>query len=128
MIEISIAVLMAVSSAVPATDAEVKVAQRLAAAIRNSAAFNESDFVRPPGPVSQAALRRLSSCKVDSVDHWLKPDPTEQDAYIQNPDKVAVTYLCDGVPATTPVVITLRLQNGKIAMIETHNADLLKSK
>ena len=130
MIDLSIALMLAVSStAGPAADTDgTKVAKRLADTIRKSAEFQDSDFVQPLGPASRAALHRLSSCKVDSIDHWLSPDPTEADAYIQNPNKIGVTYACAGVPVTSPVTISLLLQNGKIATIETHNMDLLKGK
>jgi hypothetical protein len=132
MIDLSIAVLLAISStaaAAPAADTDAtKVAKRLADTIRKSGEFRDSDFVQPLGPASRAALHRLSSCKVDSIDHWLSPDPTEQDAYLPNPNKVGVTYACAGVPVTSPVTISLLLSNGKIATIETHNMDLLKGR
>jgi len=128
MIDLSIALMLAVSTAAagPADTDGTKVAKRLADSIRKSTEFRESDFVQPLGPASKAALQRLSSCRVDSIDHWLSPDPTEQDAYLPNPNKIGVTYACAGVPVTSPVTLSLLLQNGKIATIETHNMDLLK--
>ena len=59
-----------------------------------------------------------------------RSNDSPQDAVIdiveQDPDELGVALDCAGVPAETPVAISLHLQNGRIARVETHNADLMK--
>jgi hypothetical protein len=41
---------------------------------------------------------------------------------------VAVGFHCKGVSQETPVGITLHLKGGKVEQIETHNADLMRTR
>jgi hypothetical protein len=116
------------AAAAPASaDPGIGMAQRLTAAIKRGAPFQESDFARPLGATDEAALRRFAPCKVELIDHTLLPDPEEKDTYVHNPDSVLVTFACRGVPADKAAGISLHLKDGKIATIETHNADLVKA-
>ena len=104
----------------------IAMANRVTAAIKGAADFQDGDFVRPLGAGEKAALRRFAACGVAQTDYTLKADPTEEDAYVRNPDRVLVEFACDGVPRGTPVGISLHLQGGRIVTVETHNADLMR--
>ena len=119
---------IALGAAAPASaDPGIAMAQRLTAAIKGEAQFQDGDFARPLEAGDKAALRRFAPCKVERIDYTLKPDPEEADTYVTNRDDVLVTYVCTGVPGSTPVGLSLHLDGGKIGTIETHNADLMRA-
>ena len=123
--------LAALSSVVPpvqgASIAEGHaIAGRLVAAIRGEADFQDEDFARPLKDADKAALRSFVACGLRRITNAGMPQPRGSRAYVPNPNDVVVTFDCKGVSDSTPVGITLHLQNGKVAKIETHNADLMR--
>ena len=123
--------MLLTSSAQPSAaqiDAGLAAAKRLVAAIEGSADFQSADFVTPPRDVDKAALRRLGGCKVTKLGYVLAPTGEKRDEYYKDFNDVAVMFGCKGVPQDTPVAISLHLEDGKIATIETHNADLVNAR
>jgi hypothetical protein len=109
-----------------ATSDGIAVANRVAAAIRSTADFQASDFVKPLGESNKSALRRFAACKLTYVNYIATEQPARPGVLVEDPNDVAIGFDCKGVPKRTPAGISLHLQDGKIAKIETHNADLLK--
>ena len=117
--------MSAEAAANPQSD-DLAVAKRMSRSINKNGALAAADFTSPLGAKDEAALRRFWACKVESIDYTLMPDPTERDVYVQDRKRVFIAYLCKGVPRKTPVGITLHFQDGRIATVETHNADLMR--
>jgi hypothetical protein len=117
---------LAASTATPTGGDGIAMAKRVVAAIKGEAQFQDSDFVRPLAVADKAALQPFAACKVTNIAYALVPDPKERDTYSEDPNFVGVGLDCKGVPAETPVGISLHLKDGKIATIETHNADLMR--
>jgi len=115
-------------TAAPAGSDGISMAKRVVAAIKGETPFQDGDFLRPLEASDKAALRRFAPCRVENVAYVLTADPTEPNAYVENHDWVGVSFGCKGVPSETPVGITLHLRSGKIGVIETHNADLMRDK
>ena len=103
----------------------IAVARRLVAAIKGKSDFQDADFAKSLSEPDRSALRRFGVCKVKFIDHPGSIDPKEPEFMIPDFDRVSVGLNCEGVSAKTPVALSLHLQNGKIATIETHNADLM---
>jgi len=104
----------------------IAIANRVVAAIGNKADFRESDFVKPLGESDKSALRRFAACKVTYVNYTAAEQPDRPGVLVEDPNEVAIGFDCRGVPKRTPAGISLHLLDGKIAKIETHNADLMK--
>ena len=104
----------------------IAVAKRLVSAIKGKADFRDSDFVKTLGESDKAALRQFAPCKVSRINYQLSPHPTQSNALVRDPNSVGVGFECKGVPFRTPVAISLELESGRIAKIETHNADLMR--
>jgi len=104
----------------------IAVARRLVEAIKGKSDFRDADFEKSLSEPDRSALRRFGACKVKFIDHPSSIDPKEPEFTIPDFDRVSVGLSCDGVPPKTPVALSLHLHNGKIAKIETHNADLLR--
>ena len=122
--------LAALSSVVPPPQSSSiaeghAVAGRLVAAIRG-ADFQDQDFARPLKDADKGALRSFAACGLRRITNAGIPQPRGSRAFVPNPNDVVVTFDCKGVSDSTPVGITLHLQNGKVAKIETHNADLMR--
>jgi hypothetical protein len=106
---------------------EIAIGERLVAAIKGEAEFEDSDFAKPLGEGDKVALRRFAKCKVKNIGHVLIADPTRPNVLVRKFNDVSVRLDCKGVPWGTPAGISLHLQDGKIARIETHNADLMRA-
>ena len=102
------------------------VAGRLVAAIMGKADFQDQDFTKPLNGADKAALRSFAACEIRRITNAGIPQPRGTRAFVPNPNDVVVTSNCEGVSESTPVGITLYLENGKVAKVETHNADLMK--
>ena len=124
---VALALLIAGAAAPIAADG-ISVAKRLVAAIQGKAQFADGDFVRPLEASDKAALRTFASCRVAHVDYMLMPDPTETETYTQNHDEVMVIFNCKGAPVDSPAGLSVYLKSGKIGTIETHNADLMRTR
>jgi hypothetical protein len=100
------------------------MAKRLVAAIKGQAEFRDADFVKPLGDADKAALRQFAACRANYIDYAgiATKDPN---VIIRNYNDVSIMFACKGVPSNSPVGISLNLQDGKIATIETHDADLM---
>ncbi|HKX91963.1 MAG TPA: hypothetical protein VJM15_06010 [Sphingomicrobium sp.] len=105
----------------------IAMAKRLTAAIKGEAEYQAGDFARPLEPADKAALHQFARCKVSRITYMLTADPNEPNTYFTNRDEVLVGFNCKGVPSDSPAAISLYLKDGKIATIETHNADLMKA-
>ena len=125
---IALALLAAAAAAAPAGGDGIAMAKRLVAAIKGEAEFQQADFSRPLGDEDRAALRRFGACRVGSIGYTLTADPTEPNTYVEDHDWVSIAFACKGVPSATPAGISLHLRNGRIGVIETHNADLMRAK
>lgn len=123
---LTLAILM--GSAAPAGSDGISMAKRVAAAIKGEAEFQDSDFARPLQASDKATLRQFASCKVGNIAYALIRDPKEPDTYSEDPDFIGIALDCKGVSPETPVAVSLHLKDGKIATIETHNADLMRNK
>jgi hypothetical protein len=102
------------------------VAERLVAAIKGGAEFQDADFEKRLGEADKAVLRRFATCKVTHIGYAMNFLPKRSDVLVRDFNHVAVGFGCKGVPRDTPVGISLYLRDGKIAKIETHNADLMR--
>jgi hypothetical protein len=124
--------LAALSSAVPPVQSASigeghAIAGRLVAAIKGEADFQDQDFAKPLNGGDKAALRSFAACEIRRITNAGIPQPRGSRAFVPNPNDVVVTFNCEGVSERTPVGVTLHLENGKVAKIETHNADLMKA-
>ena len=103
----------------------IAMGERLVAAIKGEAAFQDDDFSKPLAEADKLALRRFAKCKVKNIGHMLLADPKQPNVLVRQLNDVSVGLKCKGAPWDMPVGISLHLENGKIARIETHNADLM---
>ena len=123
--------LAALSGAVPAEQgASINegraIAGRLVAAIKGKADFDDQDFAKPLNDGDKAALRSFGDCEIRRITNAGLPQVRGSRAFVPNPNDLVVTFNCEGVSESTPVGVSLYLENGKVAKIETHNADLMK--
>ena len=109
----------------PVAKQGIAMGERLVAAIKGKAAFQDRDFVKPLAEADKAALRRFAKCKVTNIGHMALADPKDPNVLVRQFNDVSVSLKCKGAPWDMPVGISLHLENGKIARIETHNADLM---
>ena len=104
----------------------IKKAERFAAAIEGKADFHDADFTKALSSQEKSALKGFGKCKVEQIGYATLAHPIQKNVVEQDPDQLGVALDCAGVPAETPVAISLHLQDGRIARVETHNADLMK--
>ena len=124
--------LAALSGAVPSVQSTSinegrAIAGRLVAAIKSKADFEDQDFLKPLNGADKAALRSFGACGIRRITNAGLPQPRGSRAYVPDPNDVVITFNCEGVSESTPVGVSLYLENGKVAKIETHNADLMKA-
>ena len=56
----------------------------------------------------------------------LMAEPNNPNVLVRQFNDISISLGCKGAPWDMPVGISLHLESGKIARIETHNADLMK--
>ena len=133
MIYLPIAILLGAAVQAPNNPEKlgIAIAKRLVAAINGQGEYQDNDFARPLGDDDKAALRQFAACKVTNIDYMenaLNPRSRNPTVFVRDFNNVSVLFGCKGVSQDTPVGISLHLQDGKIATIETHNADLMRTK
>ena len=104
----------------------LNIGKRLIAAIKGRGVFEDGDFVRPLADGEKSALRQFSRCSIKEPMHGLVAVPNQPMTFVSNYNDINIIMRCKGVPSSMPVGITLHLQNGKVAKVETHNADLMR--
>ena len=104
----------------------IKKAERFAAAIEGKADFRDSDFTKPLTAKEKSALREIGKCKVEQVGYATTPHPLLKNTVEQDTNRLGVSLNCAGVSTVSPVAISLHLQNGRIARVETHTADPMR--
>ena len=104
----------------------IKKAERFAAAIEGKADFQDADFTKALSPQEKSALREIGKCKVQQVGYAANPDPLLKNAVEQDTNRLGVALDCAGVSSTSPVAISLHLQDGRISRVETHTADPMR--
>ena len=133
MIYLPIAILIGAAAPAPNNPEKlgIAIAKRLVAAIDGQSDYQDADFAKPLGKDDKAALRQFGECKVTNIDYMenaLNPRARYPTVFVRDFNNVSVLFGCKGVSWDTPVGISLHLQDGKIATIETHNADLMRTK
>lgn len=127
MIQLTLAILLGLvgtTGETPARDG-LAIGERLVAAIKGKAEFQDSDFEKQLVEADKAALRRLADCNVRTLGHAAYPTE-ERNVLERNFDHVVIEFGCSGVSLKTPVGIFLHLHDGKIATLELKNADLMR--
>jgi hypothetical protein len=104
----------------------IAIAERFVDALKGTVEFQSEDFVKPLAEADKAALRRFGKCKMKGVGHMLLADPKDPDVLVPQFNDISVRMNCKGAPWDMPVGLSLHLEGGKIARIETHNADLMR--
>ena len=105
----------------------IAMAERLVAAIKGTSEFLDADFAKPLAEADKVALRGFAKCKVRHIGHMLMADPKKPNVLVRQFDDISVGLDCKGATRDLPIGISLHLQDGKIAKIETHNADLMRA-
>ena len=119
--------LLFVAQAATTTSPEgLALAERFASAVKGETDFEDADFIKPLSAGDKIALRSFGNCRVRHVGYVAIPDKTQSNTVSANPNQLGLDFKCAGVPARTPVAISLHLEAGKIATIETHNAELMR--
>lgn len=108
-------------------DEQRATADRLLQAIYGQMPYTQSDFVDFPSDASRESLEILGKCDPLNVNRPLLSVEEMSNTFVEVPDSLAITFDCDGVPSRTPVGISLSFQGDRIALIETHNFDLLRT-
>ena len=119
--------ILALFQAQAATSVEgIAKAERFAAAIEGKADFQNADFAKPLSEQEKTALRAFGKCEVEQIGYATTAHPIQKNVVEQDLNRLGVELDCAGVSAETPVAISLHLQDGRIARVETHNADLMR--
>jgi hypothetical protein len=107
------------SPCLAATDQQLAVAQRLADALTGTGDLAAGDFSQAPGEADRELFARYRKCKAES----LKSVRVNR----EDTNRVMIRFKCPGTPARFPIYISLYFDGEKIAAVQTHNADLLRS-
>ena len=126
LLAITASALILMQAQVAASIEGIKKAERFAAAIEGKADFRDSDFTKPLTLQEKSALREIGKCKVEQVGYATTPHPLLKNTVEQDPNRLGVSLDCAGVSTVSPVAISLHLQNGRIARVETHTADPMR--
>jgi hypothetical protein len=105
----------------------IAIAERFVEALKGTAEFHDEDFVKPLAEADKAALRVFGKCKMKGVGHMLMADPKNSNVLVRQFNDISVRMNCKGARWDMPVGLSLHLEGGKIARIETHNADLMRA-
>ena len=126
LLTITASVLVLMQAQAAASIEGIKRAERFAAAIEGKADFRDSDFTKPLSAREKSALREIGKCKVEQVGYATTPHPLLKNTVEQDINRLGVSLNCAGVSTVSPVAISLHLQNGRIARVETHTADPMR--
>ena len=128
MIHLALALLLTAGdqSNDPNAKQGIAVAERFVDALKGTADFQNEDFVKPLAEADKAALRQFGQCKMRGVGHMLMADPKSPSVLVRQFNDISVRMDCKGAKRDLPIGLSLHLEGGKIARIETHNADLLR--
>jgi hypothetical protein len=123
---ITASVLVAMQAQAAASLDGIKKAERFAAAIEGKADFQDADFTKALSAQEKSALRKIGKCKVQQVGYATQPHPLLKNTVEQDFNRLGLNLDCAGVSTTSPVAISLHLQDGRIARVETHTADVMR--
>jgi hypothetical protein len=104
----------------------IAIAERFVDALKGTVEFRNEDFVKPLAEADKGALRNFGKCKMKGVGHMLLADPKNPNVLVPQFNDISVRMNCKGARWDMPVGLSLHLEGGKIARIETHNADLMR--
>jgi hypothetical protein len=104
----------------------IAIGKRVVAAVTGETDFQDSDFAKPLTQEDKTALRNFNQCGFERVIFRKTAFPKVVSVSNADPNEVKVWFVCKGVPASIPVGFSLLLRDGKIASVETHNAEYLR--
>ena len=104
----------------------IKKAERFAAAIEGKADFQDADFTKALSVQEKSALRAIGKCKVQQVGYATQPHPLLKNTVEQDFNRLGLALDCADASSASPVAISLHLQDGRIARVETHAADVMR--
>ncbi|MBY8828272.1 hypothetical protein [Hephaestia mangrovi] len=122
----TIAVLLAAQAGANKSEQDA-VAKRFVAAVQDKRDYEDSDFVTPLREKDKQFFASFAKCRYRYTSHLVNDTPQKPGAYVEVPDEIIIGWKCKGVPAETPVGLTLVFSGTKIEKIETHNVDLMKA-
>ena len=104
----------------------IAIGKRVVSAIKSETDFQPTDFIKPLREGDKDALRRFGKCKLERIMYRTASYPKVVSSNVTDPNQVRVLFKCKGVSWHTTPSLTLHLQDGKIASVETHHADLMR--